>query len=75
MLSLGPGTVDTGMQALARETAEEDLPNRQKFVDLHQAGKLTPADHVARDIWGVLDRDVESGSVVDLREPAKTKSQ
>ena len=72
VVSIAPGTVDTSMQALIRETSEEDFPNRQKFVDLHAGGKLTPPVEVARTIWSLLDGDrPENGSVVDLRELAK----
>jgi benzil reductase ((S)-benzoin forming) len=38
VLSVAPGTVDTGMQAILRETSVDDFPSRQKFVDLHAAG-------------------------------------
>jgi NAD(P)-dependent dehydrogenase (short-subunit alcohol dehydrogenase family) len=71
VLSVAPGTVDTGMQAQLRETSEEQFPKRQKFVDLHEEEKLTDPEQVARDIWGLLDRELENGSVVDLRELAK----
>jgi benzil reductase ((S)-benzoin forming) len=70
VLSIAPGTVDTGMQAKLRETSEEEFPNRQKFVDLHAQDKLTDPATVARDIWGLLDRKLDNGSVVDLRELA-----
>lgn len=70
VLSVAPGTVDTGMQAELRATSPEDFPQRQKFVDLHAGGRLTPAGEVARSIWQLLDRDLESGSVLDLRELA-----
>lgn len=68
LFAVTPGTVDTGMQEQIRETAEEDFPQRQKFVDLHQSGELSDPDQVARAIWGLLDRDLENGAVVDLRE-------
>ncbi|MHB1536589.1 MAG: SDR family NAD(P)-dependent oxidoreductase [Acidimicrobiales bacterium] len=68
VLSLAPGTVDTRMQAQLRDTDVEDFPERAKFVDLHQANKLSDPDEVARKIWGVLDRGLDNGSVVDLRE-------
>jgi len=70
VLSIAPGTVDTGMQSQLREVSEDDFPNRQKFLDLHAAGKLADPDAVARDIWSMLDRDLDNGSVVDLRELA-----
>ncbi|MGH2706320.1 MAG: hypothetical protein ACRDJ4_14915 [Actinomycetota bacterium] len=72
MLAIAPGTVDTGMQAQLRETSEKDLPKRQKFVDLHTGGKLSDPEESARQIWGLLDRGLDNGSVVDLREMALT---
>ena len=71
ILAVAPGTVDTGMQARLRETSEDDFPQRQKFLDLHREGKLTAPAEVAGRIWGLLDGDLGSGSVVDLRELAK----
>jgi benzil reductase ((S)-benzoin forming) len=68
VLAIAPGTVDTPMQAVLRSVDERDFPQRQKFLDLHAAGRLTPPEEAARAIWRLLDRDVESGSVVDLRE-------
>lgn len=70
VMAVAPGTVDTGMQGLLRQTSASDFPSRQKFVDLHAAGKLADPDAVARDIWSLLDRDLENGSVVDLRDLA-----
>ena len=67
VLSIAPGTVDTGMQAQLRATAEADFPSRPKFVALHRDGKLADPDAVARDIWRLLDAGLENGSVVDLR--------
>ncbi len=68
VLAVAPGTVDTGMQSQIRETPEEEFPNRQKFVDLHESGKLSDPDEVARDIWGLLDRGLDNGTVLDLRD-------
>lgn len=67
VLAVAPGTVDTEMQAELRATSPEDFPSRQKFLDLHAAGKLTDADTVARDMWRLLDAGLENGRVVDLR--------
>jgi benzil reductase ((S)-benzoin forming) len=68
VLAVGPGTVDTGMQARLREASEDDFPKRQKFVDAKEGGKLTPAREVAEKPVGLLDRDLENGSVLDLRK-------
>lgn len=71
VVSIAPGTVDTAMQAQLRATSEDDFPSRQKFVDAHADNKLTHPETVARDIWGLLDRGLDNGSVIDLRELAK----
>lgn len=68
VLAVGPGTVDTGMQALMRSTPEEDFPARQKFIDLFASGKLASPDEVGRRLWGVLDAGLPNGSVIDLRD-------
>ncbi|MGI8902712.1 MAG: SDR family NAD(P)-dependent oxidoreductase [Solirubrobacteraceae bacterium] len=67
VIAVAPGTVDTGMQKLLRETEERDFPRRQKFLDLHRAGELADPDRVAREIWTLLDRELENGAVIDLR--------
>lgn len=72
VLSVAPGTVATDMQAMLRSTDEKDFPSRRKFVDLHESGGLRSADDVARDIWGLFDRGLDNGSVVDLRELAES---
>jgi benzil reductase ((S)-benzoin forming) len=68
VLAVAPGTVDTGMQANIRATAVEDFPQRQKFLDLHDAGKLAAPAEVAAKIWRMLDAGLANGSVVDLRD-------
>jgi benzil reductase ((S)-benzoin forming) len=67
VLAVAPGTVDTGMQDRLRATAEADFPNRQKFRDLHAKGELTDPRDAAARIWALLDRGLDNGSVVDLR--------
>lgn len=69
--AVAPGTVDTAMQVLLRQTPAQDFPSRQKFVDLHATGKLSDPDAVARDIWSLLDRGLDNGSVIDLRDLQK----
>ncbi len=70
VVAIGPGTVDTNMQAQLRATTEDDFPQRQKFLDLHREGRLTDPDDVARGIWRLLDQGLENGAVVDLRQLA-----
>lgn len=70
VLAVAPGAVDTGLQEQLRETSEEEFPKRQKFLDLHKEGKLSDPYDTATAIWGLLGRDLDSGSVIDLRELA-----
>jgi benzil reductase ((S)-benzoin forming) len=74
LIAVAPGTVNTGMQDQIRQTDEKDFPQRQKFVDLHEAGALADPDQVARAIWSLLDRGLENGAVVDLRKLAPPPS-
>lgn len=67
VLAVAPGTVDTSMQAQLRATGEQDFPSRQKFIDLHAAGKLADPDDTARSIWRLIGTGLPNGSVVDLR--------
>ena len=73
VMAVAPGTVDTAMQSILRQTSERDFPSRQKFVDLHAAGKLADPDAVARDLWSLLDGGRENGEVIDLRDLAKAE--
>jgi benzil reductase ((S)-benzoin forming) len=68
VLSVAPGIVATAMQEQIRETSADAFPEVAKFVDLHEAGELREPAVVAREIWGLLDRDLENGAVVDLRD-------
>lgn len=71
VIAVTPGVVDTSMQEQIREISEDDFPNKQKFVDLYEQGKLRDPDEVARELWGLLDRDLDNGAVVDLRKLAE----
>jgi benzil reductase ((S)-benzoin forming) len=68
VLSVAPGSVGTAMQQQLRDTSEEDFPSRRKFVDLHAQGKLSDPEQVAGQIWALLERDLDNGSVLDLRK-------
>jgi len=68
VLAVAPGTVDTDMQARMRASSEADFPARAKFVTLHQEGQLSDPQDVARRVWDLLERDLDNGAVVDLRQ-------
>lgn len=66
VLSVAPGVVDTAMQQQLREST--GFPRADRFRDLHASGSLTTPEDAARGIWSLLDRDLDNGSVVDLRD-------
>lgn len=68
VLSVAPGTVNTSMQEQLRATTEAEFPQRQKFVDLFDEGKLSDPDQVARRMWRLVDEQYDNGSVLDLRQ-------
>jgi benzil reductase ((S)-benzoin forming) len=68
VLAVAPGTVRTDMQRQLRESAADQFPQRQKFLDLHAEDRLADPVEVAKRIWGLLDLGLDNGSVVDLRD-------
>lgn len=74
VLSIAPGVVATGMQAIARGADAHDFPNVGRFRDLYERDALVDADDAATAFWAVLDDDdVTTGSVVDLRDRDGTR--
>ena len=67
VVAVAPGVVATAMQAQIRETDESDFPNVAKFHQLHDQGALQAPEEAARKVWAVLARDLESGTVTDIR--------
>ncbi len=68
VLSVAPGIVATAMQEQIRETAERDFPEVERFRTYHAEGALRDPDEVARELWALLERDLENGAVLDLRD-------
>ena len=68
LLSVAPGVVATAMQEEIRATPEGDFPDVGTFVDLHEGGILRQPAVVARELWALLDADLENGAVLDLRD-------
>lgn len=66
--AIAPGVVATGMQSQIRETSERDFPNVERFHDLHEEGKLAEPDDAASKIWRAIERGIETGSVIDIRD-------
>ncbi|MGH3441563.1 MAG: SDR family NAD(P)-dependent oxidoreductase [Nitriliruptorales bacterium] len=68
VIAVAPGVVATPMQERIRETAEHDFPDVERFVELHANDQLRDPNEAARGIWSLLERDLDNGAVVDLRE-------
>lgn len=66
--SITPGVLATSMQERIRETDERDFPEVARFHALHEDGALVDPDDAARRIWQVIERGIESGSVIDIRD-------
>ena len=67
VLSIAPGVVATPMQERIRTTAEADFPDVARFRQLHDEGQLRAPADAARDLWAMVQRRPESGSVLDVR--------
>jgi len=68
VLSVAPGVVATAMQEEIRNTPERQFPELPHFVELHEGGELREPKAVAAELWALLDRPLENGSVLDLRD-------
>lgn len=68
LLAVAPGIVATPMQEQIRATPQSDFPDLERFVALHADGELRDPDEVGAELWALLDRNLENGSVLDLRD-------
>lgn len=77
IFALAPGIIETGMQESIRETDVALFPDRDKFISLHEEGKLAKPDDVAGIITRtIFNNSLVTGSVVtidQLREIIKYK--
>jgi benzil reductase ((S)-benzoin forming) len=67
VVAVAPGVVATRMQEQIRATDPREFPRVEKFHTLHDTGQLRDPADAARDLWGVLDSDLEPGAITDLR--------
>jgi benzil reductase ((S)-benzoin forming) len=67
VIAVGPGVVATGMQEQIRTLDERDFPQVERFRGLHERGELRDPADAARGIWGLLERDLDNGAILDLR--------
>lgn len=66
--SLAPGVIDTDMQAQIRQTDVKLFPNKQRFIDLNNAGALTNPQHTGERLVNyLLNPNFGRVAVDDLR--------
>lgn len=68
VISISPGAVDTDMQAELRACTDDLVPESKRFREMDTQGLLSKAEDVARTIWSTLDRDLDNGSVLHIRD-------
>ncbi len=67
IFALAPGIIETGMQESIRETDLALFPDRDKFISLHEEGKLAKPDDVAQIIISTLfNNSLVTGTVVTI---------
>jgi len=70
LLAVAPGIVETAMQREIRAASSDDFPSVEVFVGIHEKARARDPDEAAREIWSLLEQDLENGAVVDLYVPA-----
>jgi len=68
--AISPGPFESGMQEKVRSTSKEDFPAKDKFVNLHESGKLLKPEIIAPIILeiGLSDWPELSGRIEDIRD-------
>lgn len=66
--AIAPGVVATDMQEELRNTPEHDFPKVDRFHSLYEDGVLSEPEEAADRIWKVIERGVDPGSVIDVRD-------
>jgi benzil reductase ((S)-benzoin forming) len=67
IFALAPGIIETGMQESIRETDLALFPDRDKFISLHEEGKLAKPEDVAHIIIStIFNNSLVTGSVVTI---------
>ncbi|MDH3943273.1 MAG: SDR family NAD(P)-dependent oxidoreductase [Anaerolineae bacterium] len=68
VVSIGPGMVDTDMQAVVRGKSDNDFPMGGLFQQAHTDGKLKDVDLVAARMAAMLWERQEQGAYVEVGE-------
>ncbi len=57
IVNVNPGVMDTGMQALIRESSPEEFSSLEKFLNLHLSNQLPSPEKVAKIILKALNEE------------------
>ncbi len=67
--SVGPGVVDTPMQAEIRSQSADAFPDVEQFQAMHEGGQLASVDDVGRRFWALCQRtDLAQGTVASITD-------
>jgi hypothetical protein len=55
------------MQEQVRNTSERDFPKVDRFHSLHEDGVLAEPEEIAERIWELIERGIDPGSILDVR--------
>jgi benzil reductase ((S)-benzoin forming) len=67
LMALAPGIVDTSMQTQIRHTPRSMFSEKDKFIKLHEEGKLTKPESVAAIIAASLfNPEIPQGSILNI---------
>lgn len=68
IVSLGPGVIDTDMQAALRASDASGFPDLQRFVEMKESGQLADVQAAAARVLAYLERpDFGADPVADVR--------
>ena len=67
-LNIGPGIIDTGMQADIRSVSAEDFPGVDQFRGFKEEGALRQPEEVAGAIKNILNSNQANGSRHDIKD-------
>ena len=70
LLAVAPGIVETAMQEEILAASSGDFPSAEMFAEFREKGQSREPEEAAREIWSLLERDLENGAVIDLYVPA-----
>jgi NAD(P)-dependent dehydrogenase (short-subunit alcohol dehydrogenase family) len=68
VVAVAPGAVDTAMQHQIRATPDTAFPQAPRFRAMKRNGALAAPTEVAHAIWSLLDRDLDNGAVLHIRD-------